>query len=107
MNVDLSFKPADNRNPKVLTPAQGDGRDAYAINGYHTRCEGIHAMATRSAILDLVEDLVGPNIIAWGTHFFCKMPCRVVTTIPVGQEPPPPTIFQKNKANFLLSLQYS
>ena len=21
-----------------------------------------------------VEDIVGPNIIAWGTHFFCKMP---------------------------------
>lgn len=54
--------------------AQGDGRDAYAINGYHTRCEGISAMARCPAILDLVEDLVGPNIIAWGTHFFCKMP---------------------------------
>ncbi len=51
-----------------------DGRDAYAINGYHTRCKGIYALATHPAILDRVEDLVGPDIIAWGTHFFCKMP---------------------------------
>ncbi len=51
-----------------------DGRDAYAINGYHTRCRGIYEMATHPSILDLVEDLVGPNIIAWGTHFFCKLP---------------------------------
>jgi ectoine hydroxylase-related dioxygenase (phytanoyl-CoA dioxygenase family) len=25
-------------------------------------------------ILDYVEDLVGPNIVCWGTHYFCKMP---------------------------------
>lgn len=54
--------------------AQNDGRDSYAINGYHTRCEGIYDMATHPATLDLVEDLVGPNVICWGTHFFAKMP---------------------------------
>lgn len=48
--------------------------DTYAINGYHTRCRGIYEMATHPKILDLVEDIVGPNIICWGTHFFCKMP---------------------------------
>ncbi|MBB6430775.1 phytanoyl-CoA dioxygenase family protein [Algisphaera agarilytica] len=51
-----------------------DGRDTYAINGYHTRCEGIYDMATHPAILDIVQDLIGPNIVAWGTHFFCKVP---------------------------------
>ncbi|MEI6083528.1 MAG: phytanoyl-CoA dioxygenase family protein [Verrucomicrobiota bacterium] len=54
--------------------AHNDGRDAYAINSFHTRCKGIYEMVTHPAILDLVEDLVGPNVIAWGTHFFCKMP---------------------------------
>lgn len=53
---------------------QQPNRDAYAINGYHTRCEGIHALVTDDRILDLVQDLVGPDIIAWGTHFFCKLP---------------------------------
>jgi ectoine hydroxylase-related dioxygenase (phytanoyl-CoA dioxygenase family) len=54
--------------------AHNDGRDAYAINGFHTRCKGIYELATHPAILDLVEDIVGPDIIAWGTHFFCKLP---------------------------------
>jgi ectoine hydroxylase-related dioxygenase (phytanoyl-CoA dioxygenase family) len=54
--------------------AFNDGRDTYAINGYHSLCRGIYEMATDSRILDLVEDIVGPNIIVWGTHFFCKIP---------------------------------
>ncbi|HVF10618.1 MAG TPA: phytanoyl-CoA dioxygenase family protein [Abditibacteriaceae bacterium] len=51
-----------------------DGRDAYAINGYHIRCRGLWDIVTEPRILDYVEDIVGPNIIAWGTHFFCKLP---------------------------------
>lgn len=51
-----------------------DGRDTYAINGYHSRCRGIYEMATDPRILDLVEDIVGPDIVIWGTHFFCKIP---------------------------------
>ena len=51
-----------------------DGRDSYAINGYHMRCRGLWDIVTEPRILDYVEDIVGPNIIAWGTHFFCKMP---------------------------------
>jgi ectoine hydroxylase-related dioxygenase (phytanoyl-CoA dioxygenase family) len=54
--------------------AANDGRDAYAINGYHTRCRGLYELATAPRILDHVADLVGPNIIVWGTHFFCKLP---------------------------------
>lgn len=51
-----------------------DGRDTYAINGYHSRCEGIHRIVTHPDILDLVQDIIGPDIVCWGTHFFCKMP---------------------------------
>jgi len=47
---------------------------AYAINGYHVQCEGIWDIVMDSRILDYVEDLIGPNIIAWGTHYFCKLP---------------------------------
>ena len=53
---------------------QNDGRDSYAINGYHIRCEGIWDIVTHPRILDYVEDLVGPDIVAWGTHYFCKLP---------------------------------
>ncbi len=51
-----------------------DGRNQYAINGYHERCEGIYDIATNRSILDIVEDIVGPNIICWGTHYFVKRP---------------------------------
>jgi hypothetical protein len=54
--------------------AHNDGRDAYAINGYHTRCRGLWDIVTEPRLLDYVEDIVGPNIVAWGSHFFCKLP---------------------------------
>jgi hypothetical protein len=54
--------------------AYNDGRDTYAINCYQTRCQGIYELATDPRILDLVEDLIGPDIIVWATHFFCKVP---------------------------------
>ncbi|MDX1683335.1 MAG: hypothetical protein R3336_09460, partial [Phycisphaeraceae bacterium] len=39
--------------------------DTYAINGYHTRCRGIYELIHHPKILDLVEDIIGPNIICW------------------------------------------
>jgi non-haem Fe2+, alpha-ketoglutarate-dependent halogenase len=52
----------------------GDGRDAYAINCYQTRCGGIWDLCMNEQILDYVEDLVGPDIIAWASHYFAKLP---------------------------------
>jgi non-haem Fe2+, alpha-ketoglutarate-dependent halogenase len=51
-----------------------DGRDTYAINGYQATCRGIWDLCTHPKILDYVEDLVGPNVVAWATHYFCKVP---------------------------------
>lgn len=51
-----------------------DGRDAYSINGYETRCAKLWDIVTDLKILDLVEDIVGPSFVCWGTHFFCKLP---------------------------------
>jgi len=51
-----------------------DGRDTYAINGYHSRCRGIYNLVTHPRLLDFVQDIVGDDVIAWATHFFCKMP---------------------------------
>lgn len=52
-----------------------DDRDGnYAINGYHVCCEGLWDLVTHPRILDHVEDLIGPNIVGWGSHFFCKQP---------------------------------
>jgi hypothetical protein len=52
-----------------------DGRDGnYAINGYHICCEGIYDLITHPKILDYVEDILGPDFVVWGSHFFCKQP---------------------------------
>jgi hypothetical protein len=31
-------------------------------------------MAMHPKTLDLVEDILGPNFVMWGSHFFCKQP---------------------------------
>ncbi|MDA0323993.1 MAG: phytanoyl-CoA dioxygenase family protein [Verrucomicrobia bacterium] len=48
--------------------------DSYAINGWHTACRGIYDVVMNPLILDHVEDLLGPDFLAWGTHYFCKLP---------------------------------
>ncbi len=47
--------------------------DAYSINGFHPHCAGLYDIVTNPVILDYVQDIVGPDVIAWGTHFFCKL----------------------------------
>jgi len=47
---------------------------AYAINGFHCCCEALYDLVTDPVFLDPVQDLIGPDIIAWGSHFFCKQP---------------------------------
>jgi ectoine hydroxylase-related dioxygenase (phytanoyl-CoA dioxygenase family) len=46
--------------------------DAYSINGFHIFCAGLYDIVTNPVILDHVQDLIGPEVIAWGSHFFCK-----------------------------------
>ena len=53
--------------------AMRDGRNTYALDGYHLRCRGIWDMAQHPKILDYVEDLLGPDFVCWSTHYFCKM----------------------------------
>jgi hypothetical protein len=47
--------------------------DSYAINGFHVHCAGLHDIVTHPLILDHVQDLLGPDFLCWGTHFFCKL----------------------------------
>ena len=40
--------------------------------GYQTRCAGLYDLVTHPTILDHVQDLIGPDIICWTSHAFCK-----------------------------------
>ena len=77
-NLHLFDKPDANahryRFDTLLGEFQRRSRDAYSINGYQTRIDFIWDIATHPLLLDHVEDLLGPNIVLWGSHYFCKLP---------------------------------
>lgn len=54
--------------------AQSGPDGAYAINCFQARSRGIWDLCTEPRLLDAVEDLIGPDIVCWASHFFCKLP---------------------------------
>lgn len=50
------------------------GRDSYSINTAHLRFARIYELVKHPRIVGPVNDLLGDNVVAWGSHFFCKMP---------------------------------
>jgi hypothetical protein len=54
--------------------AAPDHRDSYSINAYHLVCRGLYDLARTPVILDYVTDLLGPDVVCWGTTVFCKLP---------------------------------
>ena len=71
----------------LLGQFQRAGRDAYEINEYHHVCQGIYDIVTNETLLDYVEDLIGENIVCWGSHYFCKMPFDT-REVPFHQDAP-------------------
>lgn len=50
------------------------GRDSYSISTAHLRFAKIYELVKHPAIVGPVSDLLGRDVVAWGSHFFCKMP---------------------------------
>jgi hypothetical protein len=50
------------------------GGDSYSISTAHLRYGRVYDLLTDRRIVSYIEDLLGENVIAWGSHFFCKMP---------------------------------
>jgi len=50
------------------------GGNSYSISSAHLRYGPVYDILTNPKIVDYVADLLGENVIAWGSHFFCKMP---------------------------------
>jgi non-haem Fe2+, alpha-ketoglutarate-dependent halogenase len=50
------------------------GRSSYSINTAHLRFARIYRLVQHPQIVNAVADLLGPNVVCWGSHFFCKMP---------------------------------
>jgi len=58
----------------LLAKYLADGKDSYSISSAHLRHGRVWDLLTNPKIVAIVEDLLGPSVIGWGSHFFCKMP---------------------------------
>lgn len=58
----------------LLAKYLAEGKDSYSISSAHLRHGRVWDVLTNPRIVAVVKDLLGPSVIAWGSHFFCKMP---------------------------------
>jgi non-haem Fe2+, alpha-ketoglutarate-dependent halogenase len=74
----------------LLAKYMSEGKDSYSISSAHLRHGRVWDVLTNPRIVALVSDLYGaavkpgfagdrprdqaPSVVAWGSHFFCKMP---------------------------------
>lgn len=58
----------------VLAAFMELGRSSYSINTAHLRFRRIYELVKHPQIVAPVADLLGDNVVCWGSHFFCKMP---------------------------------
>lgn len=58
----------------LLADAIAAGRDSYSISSAHLSHARVWEMLTHPRIVSFVSDLLGENVVGWGSHFFCKMP---------------------------------
>lgn len=58
----------------LLARVIAQGGDSYSISSAHLKYGPVYDILTDSRIVNYIADLFGENVIAWGSHFFCKMP---------------------------------
>ena len=59
---------------RLLDQTIAAGGNSYSISTAHMKYGGVYDILTNRRIIDCVADLLGEDVIAWGSHFFCKMP---------------------------------
>lgn len=59
---------------QLLARTLAAGGDSYSISTAHLHHGRVYDLLTNPRIVSCVRDLLGENIIGWGSHFFCKMP---------------------------------
>jgi Phytanoyl-CoA dioxygenase (PhyH) len=59
---------------ELLRRVTATGGDSYSISTAHLKYGRVYDLLTEPRIVACVKDLLGENVIAWGSHYFCKMP---------------------------------
>jgi non-heme Fe2+,alpha-ketoglutarate-dependent halogenase len=59
---------------RLLAEALAAGRDSYSISTAHLSHGRVYDILRHPRLVAHVKDLLGDDVIGWGSHFFCKMP---------------------------------
>jgi non-heme Fe2+,alpha-ketoglutarate-dependent halogenase len=59
---------------QVLDETLAEGNHSYSISTAHLKFGKIYDLMHHPTIIAPVKDLLGEDLVAWGAHFFCKMP---------------------------------
>ena len=72
----------------LMAQLEAEGRDSYSVQSFHIKSRTVWEMASNPAILDRVQDILGPSFVMWGSHMFCKMPNdgRSLRPVPLHQD---------------------
>ena len=59
---------------ELLHRVMAAGGDSYSISTAHLTYGKVYDLLTFPRIVSRVKDLLGENVIGWGSHYFCKLP---------------------------------
>jgi non-haem Fe2+, alpha-ketoglutarate-dependent halogenase len=58
----------------LLARVLAEGGSSYSISTAHLKYGKVYDLITHPRIVRHVRDILGPDVIGWGSHYFCKMP---------------------------------
>ena len=58
----------------LLNQVLAEGGNSYSISTAHLTYGRVWDLLNNSKITSYVTSILGPNVIGWGSHFFCKLP---------------------------------
>ena len=58
----------------LLKRVIAEGGDSYSISTAHLKYGQVYDLLTEPRIVACVKDVLGEDVVGWGSHFFCKMP---------------------------------
>ena len=58
----------------LLARTLAAGGDSYSISSAHLRYGRVYDLLAHPRIVAIVTDLIGEQLVGWGSHFFCKLP---------------------------------
>lgn len=58
----------------LLARVMAAGGNSYSISTAHLSYGPVYDLLTNPRIVSVVRDLLGDDVIGWGSHYFCKMP---------------------------------